>query len=72
MADRDRHGTTAHLRGELNGRAKLTDAAVVEIREKYKTGNYNQMDLAVEYGVARSLISHVVTGRMWSHVELPR
>lgn len=54
------HGTTN--RGERNGRAKLTDAQMLEIRrralsgEKYKT-------IAAEFGVCRSHISNIATGR---------
>jgi len=46
--------------GENNSNAKLTDAQVEEIREKYATGLFFQKDLAKEYGVSSSLVSFIV------------
>ena len=41
----------------------------VEIRKKYKTGNYYHKDLAKTYGVSRSLISLVLSKKIWSHIQ---
>lgn len=46
---------------------KLTDAQVRDIRWRYDDG-YNgvtQHELAAEYGVSRSTISDIATGRTW-------
>ena len=69
MADRVADGTSS--KGEGNGRAKLTDAQVVEIRERYAAGGISQKALADEYGVTFSLISLIVLGKTWPHVGGP-
>ena len=50
--------------GEKNGRAKLTEAQVVEIRVRYSEGD-TQSNLAKEFGVTQTAISHIVCGRNW-------
>jgi hypothetical protein len=49
---------TPDSRGERNGRMRLTDAQVREIRERIAAGE-KQRDLAAEYGVAQATISYV-------------
>ena len=46
-----------------NGNVKLTDEEVIEIRKKYKTGEYTQQRLADEYGVHRSNIGRIVNNK---------
>lgn len=48
------------IRGQGNGKAKLTDSQVVEIRNRFSAGDVTQDMLANEYGVARSTISNLV------------
>lgn len=62
---RDRH--VAHP-GKRNGNSLLSDDGVRQIRERYARGE-RQHDLAVAFGVCGSLISAVVTGRAWKHVD---
>lgn len=58
MATRGRHG-----------RSKLTRRDVREIRERYQAPDRpTQQALADEYGVSRSSIANIVTGRYWKHV----
>lgn len=57
-ADKRAHGTVA--RGEKNGRAKLSDADVMRIREL--AGAVPQKELAAMFGVSPSLISMVIAG----------
>lgn len=59
-----RHGI-----GEKNGRAKLTEEEVLEIREKYKTKKYFHKDLAKDYNVSIAVIARVTRGDSWSHVK---
>lgn len=56
------------LVGEDNGFAKLDEAKVIAIREKYYSGKYTHKDLASEYGVTRACILKVVRGRSWKHL----
>lgn len=55
------------LKGSRNGHSKLTEAAVVEARERRAAGE-RVGDLAVAYGVAQSVMSRALTGVTWSHV----
>lgn len=61
--------------GEMNGRAKLTDDAVREIRTRYQRGRGglyhrgNALALAKEYGVNRSIISGIVLRKLWKHIK---
>lgn len=57
---------TKRARGERTGAAKLTEADVRFIRAN--RGTMTQKALAAHFGVANSLISHVQSGRGWSHV----
>lgn len=67
----DRSGNMKHAyrlglksdRGERNGRARLTKKDVERIRSL--RGVVKQVDLAIEYGVCSSTISHIQTGRNW-------
>lgn len=65
--DRLRHGT--HLEGSRCNWAKLTDEQVLEIRQKYATGNYRQLDLAILYGVRQPLISQIIRHVSWKHLS---
>ena len=63
-ADKRRHQT--QLRGEQVPQAILTEAAVRDIRDRL--GSETRTALAAEYGVARSTLDDVATGRSWGHV----
>lgn len=74
MADMATKGRSApsdakrHL-GSTHGRAKLTEADVLIIRERAsaaKRGALKQM--AGEYGVTKGLISQIVNRRIWRHI----
>lgn len=79
-ADRDRKGRTnyprgdAHYtrrrpdwvkRGEQVPGAKLTWAAVREMRELYAAGWGSHRELSLRYGVSRELVREVVNSRRW-------
>lgn len=53
--------------GETHHRAKLTEDLVREIRKAYKPG-MGYRNLARDYGVSESTITHVITRRVWAHV----
>lgn len=57
--------------GEKNPAKILSEQKVQEIRQKYKTGLYTQLQLAIEYGTARSTIAEVTSGRTWFHDVRP-
>ena len=59
--DSVRHGTMT---------TKLTEGQVIEIREKYITGNFLQSELATMYGVSANAISWVLRGQSWGHIPI--
>lgn len=54
--------------GIHNGRAKLTDEKVKELRLKWSTGEYSQRQLAKEYGVDQAKVWSVLHNKSWKHV----
>ena len=54
--------------GERANGAKLTDEKVRAIRARWAAGGIPQAKLAADYGVTRSLISMVVTRKIWKHL----
>jgi len=58
-------------KGESHGLAKVTEAQVVEIRERYAAGDISQRALAAEYGVSKTIVGDIVLGRTWAHVGGP-
>ena len=56
-------------RGVKNTNAKMTPAKVREIRALYKTGEFYQKDLALRYDVTQSIISKIIRGWSWKHVQ---
>lgn len=64
MVNKDRQAI-----GEKNGFRKLTDAQVIEIREKYVKGRITQKEIAAEYGVTYSTVSLVVNNKSWKHIK---
>jgi hypothetical protein len=71
MLDRERKsrgGAVTHPesapRGERNGRAKLTEVAVAEIRKRATTSTLSS--LAREYGVSRRAVQGIVRGHRWA------
>lgn len=54
--------------GSKNGTAKLTEKDIPVIRKLYSDGIY-QKDIAKKYGVTQTIISSIVLGKTWDHVE---
>lgn len=54
-------------RGADHGRAKLTDADVLEIRALYAAGRTHE-GLAKQFGVGRSEIKRICDGTVWTHL----
>lgn len=62
-------GRAADMSGEKNGRAKLTDDQVEQIRRRYVPGEVRIVDLAKEYCVTFSHIWQIVDGKKRRRVE---
>jgi len=63
IQDRVRDGTNIGPRGTKHGNNKLTEAQVLEIRER---ANETQIKLAKEFNVACSTISYIISRKKWS------
>jgi len=67
----DRSGARKHperqVRGERQGLAKLTAAAVVEIRRRYAVGE-SQLKIGHAFGVSHRAVGYVVNGQTWRHI----
>ncbi len=67
--DMREHGTMP--RGEALHSSKLTEADVVEMRERFSTGDVDVQDLAADYGVDPTTVSNALRGKWWAHVGGP-
>jgi len=55
-------------RGNDSNHSKLTENDVIEIRDKYKNGNYTQTELSKIYNVVQVTISDIIRRKSWSHI----
>ena len=63
------HPERLHLtRGERNGRSKLTDESVLEVRRRLTAGESNG-ELARAFGVSSAAISFIAQRRTWAHLD---
>jgi hypothetical protein len=69
MADAAQKGRTAV--GEKHGRHRLSEAAVVTIREKYAAGGVTLAELAATHNMSIPGIFLVVRGKKWKHAGGP-
>lgn len=66
------HGTATHpglRRGSKNGRAKMTEKTVVQLLQDFKQGNMRKVDLSRKYNLTKTTVGHIVSGKLWPHVE---
>lgn len=66
---KDKLSTTSS--GENSGMSVLKNEQVIEIRQKYSTGDFTHAGLAVIYGVDKGTISKIVLEKTWRHL-LPK
>jgi len=59
--DRERKGRTA--RGEKNGRAKVTDNQVMEMRIQFQSGDQTVKELAQKYKLSQRHVKDLVDGK---------
>ena len=69
MADMVRKGRSDDRAGMLNPFARLSDAAILELRRRYAAGGITQQALADEYGTSQCNVSKIVLGVSWAHVS---
>lgn len=69
MLDKGRHRSNwPRKHGTINWNAKLTDEQVLLIRARYSAGGISQGQLAKEYGISQSVMSAIVSRRLWQHL----
>jgi len=54
-------------RGEYNRASKLTAKQVLSIRASFASGGIQQKELALRYGIARSVVSSIILRKTWTH-----
>jgi len=55
-------------KGSGNGRAKLTEKDILDIRKRYKEGHIIQKKLAEEYNVKNNTMSNIINRVSWKHI----
>lgn len=55
--------------GEKNGRTLLSEAQVLEIKQKYIPYKYSTKKLSKEYGVSESCITHILNNTSWQKIS---
>lgn len=53
--------------GESNGRAKITEADVRQIRQRWKHGE-KQRIIGADYGLSQGAVNQIVSRKKWKHV----
>lgn len=56
-------------RGERNGKAKLRESDIREIRNLYAEGGVKYPDLAKVFGVTNTTIMNIVRRKFWKHID---
>jgi len=67
MRDRDAKGRQPV--GINNGRAKLTEEDVIEIKTRLAAGLETQQVIANDFNVNHQQISRIKNGKLWKHIE---
>lgn len=68
IADMWAKGRDNHVKGERASTAKLTGAAVVEIKRAIAKGTHPNI-IAEAHGVTPPLIYNIKAGRIWKHIK---
>lgn len=58
-----------NLRGERLSQSKATNKSVREIRQIYAAGGITQDELGAQYGISSSVISRIITRKIWKHID---
>lgn len=74
QADKVIHGT--NVCGERNSHSKITAEDVVDIRREYRLiklpgSGRSVAELDLRYGLHRSTIVGIATGKRWKHIPMP-
>jgi hypothetical protein len=67
--DRIERGRSA--KGEKNGRSKLTNECVINIKKKLRDGTETRALIARDFGISPVTIGDIHRGKSWGHAQLP-
>lgn len=56
-------------RGPSHGMAKLTEAEVLSIIDKFLEGETTKASLAKEFNVSRAMVRNIINGKNWKHLQ---
>lgn len=56
------------VRGERNGRAKLSEYQVRKLRA-YRLEGWTRSELAARFGISRTAAGDIANGKRWTHLE---
>lgn len=62
-------GQPHHPQGTKNGRSKLSESDVLEIRRLWDEGEYTKVALGKQFGVSDVIILKVIRRQLWAHVK---
>lgn len=65
-ADKIIHGRS--LQGERHHQARLSEADVISIRERFARGDITKRSLAREFGITDAQIGNIIRRRSWAHI----
>lgn len=57
------------LKGSRNGKAKMTEDTVREIKSLLKLGKFTQKEIAIRFFVSQPTINNIARGKNWTHVS---
>lgn len=55
------------FKGIKNGRAKLSDKDIIEIRKTFN--KYNVKELSIKYGISKNQIRLIAQHKAWKHIK---
>lgn len=67
----DKCNKNRQVKGEKCRSAKLNEAQVIEIRNRYRNEKISYSKLATEYEVTRTIISRIIRNIAWKHLTTP-
>ena len=62
------NGLSQPIKGEFNGKSKLSKEDVLEIRKKYNAGSITQRELSLRYKVSQCMINNIINHINWNHL----
>ncbi len=66
--DKFKKGRQSRLKGVENGKEKLNEKDIFEIREITKNKKYNVSELSRKYNVSRFCINSIIHRKSWKHI----